>query len=174
MVMDCSELVMHDDRFDTLTQGLWMSATRRRLLRRLAVVPVVGTLSAVMGGSADLAAEHPVRRIQNRKAKARQRQRRRLAHRREVQRRDNGETGSDDNLLRDCPDLDYCCVRRPPYGQSARIGALSEGPVGMCWEGLFKGCNPCNGLPKSYYDNLCSTEWSTACLEYGGCRACFF
>jgi hypothetical protein len=105
---------MDGDRFDALSRQIWQDETRRRLLRRLAVFPVVGALGAFFAQPDDLAAEHPVRRIQNRKAKRRQRKRRQLENQRDRQRRDNGQGGGNLGVSEECVPQDQVCV--PAFG----------------------------------------------------------
>jgi hypothetical protein len=71
---------MHDDRFDMLARAVWSSETRRRLIRRLAVLPLLGTIVTLVEDDEAAEAAHPVRRVQRRRA-------RRRAHRRRLQRR---------------------------------------------------------------------------------------
>jgi hypothetical protein len=49
---------MDAERFDDLARDLWSSATRRRLLRRLAVLPVVGATGALVVPAEESAAKH--------------------------------------------------------------------------------------------------------------------
>jgi hypothetical protein len=101
---------MHDDRFDALSRQFWQDETRRRLLRRLAVLPVVGALGAFLARPEQLAAEHPVRHIQHRKEKRRQRKRRQLEHQRDLQRRDNGQGNDNLGASEECVPQDQICV----------------------------------------------------------------
>jgi hypothetical protein len=73
---------MHADRFDALARAVWVGATRRRLLRRLAVLPLLGTLVIRVADDEAVDAAHPVRRIQGRRARRRAQRRRRLRRQR--------------------------------------------------------------------------------------------
>ena len=68
---------MHDDRFDAMTQALWQGKTRRRVLRRLAMLPLVSAFAALLTDLQVTGAELPVRRIQRRAHRHRQHRRRR-------------------------------------------------------------------------------------------------
>lgn len=73
---------MHDDRFDAFTRDVWMGETRRRLLRRLSVVPLLGAVFTLVPEGEDSEAAHPVRRVQRRRARRRAQRRRRLRRQR--------------------------------------------------------------------------------------------
>lgn len=84
---------MDAKRFDALARDVWQRATRRRILLRLAVLPVLGVVAAHFAGAEESSAAHPAHRLQDRKARKHDHARRRKKHRRDVRRRGNGNQG---------------------------------------------------------------------------------
>jgi hypothetical protein len=86
---------MDADRFDDLARQLGTSASRRRLLRRIALLPVAGAVAALITGLGESEAAHPVDRARKRKVNQRHKARQRRAKQRNDQRQDNGKNGND-------------------------------------------------------------------------------
>jgi hypothetical protein len=149
---------MDADQFDVLTRDLAVVASRRRVLRRLAALPVVGALVGLVGAPEDAAAEHPVRRVQGRRD--RRRQHRRAGNGKNKQRHQKrpgaGSRACADGVVK-------CCSPR----FVADLGAVCNqefgryGPLGFCFKADFK-CHPCG----TQYDS----EWTPRCnADFGAC-----
>lgn len=88
---------MDHTRFDSLVKSLATRGTRRRLLGRLAVLPVAGAVAALITGLDGSAAAHPGERVQKRRDHHRHRARRRQDQHHDQQTRDNGNDGNNGN-----------------------------------------------------------------------------
>ena len=154
---------MDADQFDVLTRDLSIAASRRRLSRRLAVLPAIGAVIGLVLARDEVDAEHPVRRVQGRRDRRRQ-------HRRankdkhddnDPKHRRKRAPGSGS---RDCADGSVqCCSPR----FVADIGSVCNqeygrfGPFGFCFLPTLK-CRPCG----TQYD----AEWSDKCnASFGSC-----
>jgi hypothetical protein len=152
---------MDADRFDVLTRDFSVAASRRRVIRRLAVLPAMGALIGLVIARDEVRAEFPVRRVQGRRDRRRQ-------HRRNEEHNDNHSkhrrkqppgSGS-----RDCADGSVqCCSPR----FVADIGTVCNqeygrfGPFGFCFLPTLK-CRPCG----TQY----ASEWSDKCnANFGSC-----
>jgi hypothetical protein len=147
---------MHDDRFDTLAREVWTSETRRRLIRRLAVLPLIGSIVTLMLEDEEVEAEHPVRRIQRRRAQHRRRVRRRRQRRRERDRCDNPcgcPPGSRRLCGGNCVDTDTNALHCGHCGNRCPIFAVCQ--QGRCV------CNDCPATP-----------WQCCAPGSGGCSIC--
>jgi hypothetical protein len=86
---------MDQSRFDALARDVWQSHTRRRLMGRLAILPVLSAIATLLPPPEEVDAAHPGQRLQHRKDDKRSHARRRREHRRDTQRRDLGAGSGD-------------------------------------------------------------------------------
>lgn len=135
---------MDSDRFDALARDVWQSQTRRRLVGRLAVAPLLGAIATLLTDPDEGGAAQP---LQLRMERKRQPARRRRGHRRKVdrreRRRDNGQGGGDHppGARGTCEALDRACTIDVTKPDPCCPPTKCKATIGIIYTTCQFGCN---------------------------------